>query len=193
MSERNRGILTPNDREYLLGKREDIEGAYERRVRKQIRERILNAIIDFWILERCLDDNDLAQIFDPDRGKQTVIPDSNQREFPPSWYTRVHEEYRTGSPLQERDKREEPDPATTVFEEALKDAISFLYQGSEQLPAVEFEQIVEEGITKAVREHGKTASADIEIRDAELDDLIQKLEDGDLNWEEIPLLLDSKQ
>lgn len=191
MSERNRGILTSNDREYLLGEREDIEGAYERKVRKRIRNRILNAIIDFWILDLCLDDEDLDQIFDPDRGKQSIAQNPKQRGFPPSWYTLLHEEYRTESPLQERGERDDPDPATTVFEEALKDAISFLYRGSEQLPAVDFEQIVEEGVTKAVREHGKTASATIEIRDAELDALMQKLEDGDLNREEIALLLDA--
>lgn len=193
MSERNRGILTGRDRGYLRGDRgEEWNDDYERRVRQEIRNRVLNAIVDFWIIEKHLAKEDLQQIFHPDRGKQSAIQNQKQRGLPETWYTLVHEEYRTGSPLQEMGKREEPGPATTVFEEALKDAISFFYQGVEQLPGVDFERVIEEGMTKAVREHGKTASVEIDTRTAEMDILMKKAEEGELNREEIRLILDQE-
>jgi hypothetical protein len=63
-SERERGILSKRDRAYLLGY-SDIESgsARERNVRRDIRERTRNAILDFSLLLEELEDKDREQIF----------------------------------------------------------------------------------------------------------------------------------
>lgn len=180
---RERGILTPDDREFLRGET-NIEGQYERRVRQRIRNRVLHSIADFWYLSERLQRDDLELIFDPDRGKHEQ---TNPRHgLPLGRYTFDHEQHRTGL------AGEETNPATTFFEEVIKDTISFFYQGTEHLPAVDFERVIEEGVTKAVREHGKTASVEIDTRKVEMDDLMKKAEEGELNREEILLILNQE-
>jgi hypothetical protein len=63
--ERPRGILSPADRQYLVGEKELSQGA-ERNTRQRIRERIQNSLFDARLLWEFLPENDLEQIFYPD-------------------------------------------------------------------------------------------------------------------------------
>ena len=65
-SERDRGLLTPSDREFLLGRKTDYTDHSKKQKRNRIRRRIRNAILDFSILFEHLDDRDRETIFDPD-------------------------------------------------------------------------------------------------------------------------------
>lgn len=60
-ADRKRGILTKNDREYLLGERE-LEGQDERNARYRIRQRIVQALADLVLIFRELDLDDMDQI-----------------------------------------------------------------------------------------------------------------------------------
>lgn len=65
--DRDRGILTPTDREFLLGESEiESKSQSERNARARIRKRLRNAVLDFPILLEHLEDRDLKQVFDPD-------------------------------------------------------------------------------------------------------------------------------
>ncbi|WP_299237211.1 hypothetical protein [Natronomonas sp.] len=65
-SERERGILSKRDRQYLLGHK-SYDDANERRVRQEIRTRIRESIQDFTLLQTALDHRDQQLIFDPHR------------------------------------------------------------------------------------------------------------------------------
>lgn len=62
---RPRGILTPDDREYLLGLKELSEQS-GRNARARIRERLYHSILDFKLLWTYLEDRDLEIVFSPD-------------------------------------------------------------------------------------------------------------------------------
>lgn len=62
---RPRGILTPDDREYLTGMKE-LTPQSERNTRARIRERLYHSILDFKLLWTHLDDRDLEMVFSPD-------------------------------------------------------------------------------------------------------------------------------
>lgn len=65
--DRPRGILSPEDRKFLLGETEYSTSAGARRRRQKIRERVTHAMLDFQILEY-LEARDRDQIFEgPDR------------------------------------------------------------------------------------------------------------------------------
>lgn len=61
--DRDRGILTPDDRKFLKGKKEYSSVQSERDVRYRIRKRIKNGILDFSLLFAHLDKNDRKQVF----------------------------------------------------------------------------------------------------------------------------------
>lgn len=63
--ERDRGILTPEDRKFLLGKIDYEHPQSARRRRAKIRERVTNAFLDFDIL-RYMEERDRDQIFAPE-------------------------------------------------------------------------------------------------------------------------------
>ncbi|MFC6734278.1 MULTISPECIES: hypothetical protein [unclassified Haladaptatus] len=65
-AERGRGILTPSDREYLLGRKTDYTEHSKKQKRNRIRRRLRNAILDFTILFECLEDRDRETVFNPD-------------------------------------------------------------------------------------------------------------------------------
>lgn len=67
-TERERGILTPSDREFLLGRKTDYAEHSKVQKRNRIRQRIRNSILDFTILMEHLDDRDRENIFNPDAG-----------------------------------------------------------------------------------------------------------------------------
>lgn len=64
--DRDRGILTPSDREFLLGRKTDYTDHSKKQKRNRIRRRVRNAILDFTILFDHLDDRDRETVFDPD-------------------------------------------------------------------------------------------------------------------------------
>ncbi|MFC6614062.1 hypothetical protein ACFQAS_03660 [Halopenitus salinus] len=65
-SDRARGILTPSDRDFLLGRKTDYTEHSKKQKRNRIRRRVRNAMIDFSILFECLESRDRETIFDPD-------------------------------------------------------------------------------------------------------------------------------
>ncbi len=64
--DRDRGVLTPSDREFLLGRKTDYTEHSKKQKRNRIRRRVRNAILDFTILFDHLDDRDRETVFDPD-------------------------------------------------------------------------------------------------------------------------------
>ncbi|MFC6954992.1 hypothetical protein [Halorubellus litoreus] len=64
-ADRGRGILTPSDREYLLGRKTDYTEHSKKQKRNRIRRRLRNAILDFTILFECLEERDRETVFNP--------------------------------------------------------------------------------------------------------------------------------
>jgi hypothetical protein len=64
---RDRGILTKADREYLVGKSKIEKASHsERRARERIRNRLKNAILDMGLLFEHMERRDKEQVFVPD-------------------------------------------------------------------------------------------------------------------------------
>lgn len=57
-ADRERGILTPSDREFLLERKTDYTEHSKKQKRNRIRRRVRNAILDFTILFEHLEDRD---------------------------------------------------------------------------------------------------------------------------------------
>ncbi len=66
MNDRERGILSKTDREYLVGESDIDRKDSERAVRRRIRERVKNALRDFDLLNQHLESRDREQIFSTD-------------------------------------------------------------------------------------------------------------------------------
>ncbi|MFB6270017.1 MAG: hypothetical protein ABEH83_08745 [Halobacterium sp.] len=64
--DRDRGVLTQSDREFLLGRKSDYTEQSRRQKRSRIRSRVRNAVLDFTILFEHLDERDREMVFDPD-------------------------------------------------------------------------------------------------------------------------------
>jgi len=65
-ADRPRGILTPSDRDFLLGRKTDYTDHSKKQKRNRIRRRVRNAILDFSILFEYLEQRDRQTVFDPD-------------------------------------------------------------------------------------------------------------------------------
>jgi hypothetical protein len=65
-ADRPRGILTPSDRDFLLGRKTDYTDHSKKQKRNRIRRRVRNAILDFSILFEYLEERDRETVFDPD-------------------------------------------------------------------------------------------------------------------------------
>ena len=65
-ADRARGILTPSDREFLLGRKTDYTEHSKKQKRNRIRRRLRNAILDFSILFEHLEDRDRETVFNPE-------------------------------------------------------------------------------------------------------------------------------
>jgi hypothetical protein len=65
-ADRSRGILTPSDREFLLGRKTDYTEHSRKQKRNRIRRRVRNAILDFTILFDYLEERDRELVFNPD-------------------------------------------------------------------------------------------------------------------------------
>lgn len=65
--DRDRGVLTPADREFLRTEGKNLGSEQSRRnTRRRIRQRIRNSIIDFDLIARLLDDEDRELVFEED-------------------------------------------------------------------------------------------------------------------------------
>ena len=79
-TERTRGIITSSDREYLLGHLDvEPQSQRERVIRGRIRERVRQALVDFSLLFRHLEDRDLHGIFDEESIPEDRRPDTAPR------------------------------------------------------------------------------------------------------------------
>ncbi|WP_408957438.1 hypothetical protein [Natrinema sp. 74] len=65
-ADRPRGILTPSDRDFLLGRKTDYTDHSKKQKRNRIRRRVRNAILDFSILFEYMEERDRETVFDPD-------------------------------------------------------------------------------------------------------------------------------
>ena len=65
-TDRERGILTPSDREFLVGTKTDYTDHSKKQKRNRIRRRLRNAILDFTILFEHLEDRDRETVFNPE-------------------------------------------------------------------------------------------------------------------------------
>ncbi|USZ71010.1 hypothetical protein [Natronosalvus halobius] len=65
-SDRPRGILTPSDRDFLLGRKTDYTDHSKKQKRNRIRRRVRNAVLDFSILFAYMEERDRETVFDPD-------------------------------------------------------------------------------------------------------------------------------
>ncbi|EFW91497.1 hypothetical protein ZOD2009_14056 [Haladaptatus paucihalophilus DX253] len=65
-ADRDRGILTPSDREFLIGRKSDYTEHSKKQKRNRIRRRLRNAILDFTLLFEHLEDRDRETVFNPD-------------------------------------------------------------------------------------------------------------------------------
>lgn len=65
-ADRPRGILTPSDRDFLLGRKTDYTDHSKKQKRNRIRRRVRNAILDFSILFEYMEERDRQTVFDPD-------------------------------------------------------------------------------------------------------------------------------
>ena len=68
--DRDRGVLTQSDREFLLGRKSGYTEQSRRQKRSRIRRRVRNALLDFTILFEHLDERDREMVFDPDDDHQ---------------------------------------------------------------------------------------------------------------------------
>lgn len=71
--DRPRGILTPSDREFLLGRKTDYTEHSKKQKRNRIRRRVQNAILDFSLLFECLEARDRNTVFDPDDDEREAL------------------------------------------------------------------------------------------------------------------------
>lgn len=70
-TERPEGMLTTNQREYLIDPEYNPTEAQERQLQKRMRKRIRNAILDFSLLVRHIDDGEFQTLCRPHKGEQS--------------------------------------------------------------------------------------------------------------------------
>lgn len=131
---RPRGVLSPTDREYLLGESDLEDKSHgERRRREFIRERLLHAILDFRLIFEHLEQRDIVQVFDPVRDPGRDPDKSRDRE--------KEDALRTG----------------------IEDAFAFLY-GATRRSHPSFRHLVKQGVERgAERYFGRNDRATVEI------------------------------
>lgn len=172
--ERGRGILTPDDREFLKGEKKYQNEQSERDARYRIRSRIKDAILDFSILLHHLDSRDREQVF--------------------SAYEDVGGLSRTDEEVSGEAFRSLVE--ATMFKKGISDAISFFILGVEDTNEV-VDSVIESGIAGAEEEKGylvEEVSVEISIKreKPEVETLIERFESGEpLSEDEIEAVIRS--
>lgn len=150
--QRGRGILTPIDREYLLGNKTYQDDQQEINRRSSIRQRVQDSIVDFSILFKHLSSRDRKQIFGDIKSKKQS---SNQLYF-----------------------KLDPKPRAdnTDLENGIIDGFGFFYLGCEDAD-MNFERTLESGINRA--EKNIIVNISIQEPDDLVDSAAKKLLDND--------------
>lgn len=79
--DRERGVLTSSDREYLIGKNEPESSQVDSNIRNRIRDRTRNAILDFWLINSHLDEKDRRMIFAPSKKDDNEVRELEDFQF----------------------------------------------------------------------------------------------------------------
>jgi hypothetical protein len=172
--ERDRGILTPDDRKFLKGEKKYQSEQSERDARYRIRSRIKDAILDFSILLHHLDRHDREQIFSTYEGVSGLSNDSDEL---------------SGEAF--RDFVE-----ATMFQNGISDAISFFTLGIEDTNEP-VDSMLETGIAGAEEEKGYlvdevTVEISVKREKPEIEALLEKFESGEpLTEEELEAVIRS--
>jgi hypothetical protein len=168
---RDRGILTPDDRKFLEGKKEYSSKQSEVDARYRIRKRIKNGLLDFSLILGRLSGDDRSQIF------KSNAPGESRKE-------RLSSE-----DLEEFVKQ-------TRFIRGIEHTIGFLYLGILDL-GWNFEEVLEAGIKAGEEKRGavvESVSVQIEVEHSEPDvnELMKKLQSGEgITAEEMRTLIRS--
>lgn len=171
--DRDRGILTPDDRMYLRGEKEYSSEQSEIDARYRIRKRIKDSILDFSVIFADLAQKDREQVFRSNAPQENSDEKTSLGDF---------EEF----------------VKETRFVNGIENAIAFLYLGICDLDW-DFEDIVEAGIRSAEEKRGKvvenvSVSIDISYSEPDFEELILKLESGEgLTREEMSALIRSNE
>lgn len=162
--DRDRGILTPADRRMLVGEAEYESGSNsERKARHRVRQRIREAMRDFYLLLNYLDERDLKRAFKQD-GPERVLHDDVISVFPAA----LGFLYAASTA--------HPDDGVEIFEARLNQGIVAAEVTRKNSTAsvevdikVDREESLEQ-LAELVREEG----ADAPVNSAELDVLLEK-------------------
>jgi len=172
--DRDRGILTPDDRKFLKGEKEYSNVQSERDARYRIRKRIKNGILDFSLLFAHLDKNDREQVF------------SNYN--PPRKF-RDEDEGFTSADVEDLFN-------STTFANSISNTIAFLYLGVTDV-GEDIIPIIKSAISDAEENRGylvEDLTVKIEIGKTEPDTeiLAKKFREGEpLSKEELGILVKS--
>lgn len=158
--ERGRGILTQADRDFLRGKKEYANEQSERDARYRIRQRVKNAVMDFSILLRYMQEKDRKQIFS-NYFTESKQPDPNSL---------------TKDDLQDIIQE-------TMFIGGVSDAIGLFYLGATDT-GTPFDEVIEAGLSSGEEQRGFVVesvevSFNISREEPDTDDLLNKLLSGE--------------
>jgi hypothetical protein len=156
---RDRGILTPDDREFLQGEKEYSSEQSERDARYRIRQRVKNAILDFNILLHHFEEKDRSQVF--------------TSNFPSK------EESKDKISIDEVEKLVEQ----TRFQNAMSDSVAFFYLGTQDVDW-QFEELIATAVEKAEEEKGYIiddveVNIDVSRSEPDIQELVTKLQEGE--------------
>ncbi|MBC9988403.1 hypothetical protein E4P24_18840 [Haloferax sp. AS1] len=171
--DRDRGILTPDDRTYLRGEKEYSSEQSEIDARYRIRKRIKDSILDFSVILSNLSQKDREQVFRSNAPQQDSGGETSLSDF---------EEF----------------IKKTRFVKGIENAIAFLYLGISDLDW-DFEEVVEAGVRSAEEKHGKvvenvSVSIHIDYSEPDFEELMLKLESGEgLTRDEMSALIRSNE
>ncbi|MDL0126300.1 hypothetical protein PNQ92_12910 [Halobacterium salinarum] len=159
--DRDRGILTPDDRKFLKGEKEYQSEQSERDARYRIRSRIKDAILDFSILLHHLDRHDREQVFSTYDGVSGLSDNGDEL---------------SGEAF--RDFVE-----STMFQNGISDALSFFILGIEDTNEP-VDSMLETGIAGAEEEKGYlvdevTVEISVKRKKPEIEALLEKFEAGE--------------
>jgi len=135
---RPRGILTKKDREFLISQ-EDFDAQTKRDKRYRIRNRVVDAYLDFQVLETFLPEEDREKIFEELREKYTFTAISDTLQFTYSGVSDLDEEFEQAleSVIVNHERKKNPDviPHVSVDidirteEVSVEDAINRFLEG----------------------------------------------------------------
>lgn len=190
--DRDSGILTKEDREYLLGEQTPPSDSADRHRRWRIRKNLRHALLDFIFLNRGLSQDDISKVF------EEIEEWHNQRivQLAPDADDDVEADDQEADAADvEDEKRGEEIPERPWMQRAWQEAVEFLFyslivQGLERhrLPV----ELIEGAVQEAIWAHGflergeylqvpVTLNIDWEAAEIhDLDDLVERIEAGDL-------------